>query len=145
MRLAVSSRGVPAITSESIMKKLTPVIIVEAIEPCLPFWTGPLGFTVTTSVPEGDRLGFSILARDGVEIMYQTIESVKKDAPGLSPVVSRTNLFIEVERLDDVVPALKGAEVTIPPRHTFYGSREFGVKAPCGTQVTFAEFAADPA
>lgn len=122
------------------MRKLTPVIFVEAIEPCLPFWTGPLGFEVTASVPEGDNIGFSILARDGVEIMYQTVESVKKDAPGVSPALSRTNLFIEVERLDDVVPALAGAEVTIPERETFYGSREIGVRAPCGTQVTFAEF-----
>ena len=122
------------------MKKLTPVIIVEAIEPCLPFWTGPLGFTVIASVPEGDRIGFSILARNGIEIMYQTVESVRKDAPGVNPAVSRTNLFREVERLADVLPALTGSEVTIPPRDTFYGSREIGVRAPCGTQVTFAEF-----
>jgi len=29
------------------MKKLTPVLFVEAIEPCLPFWTERLGFTKT--------------------------------------------------------------------------------------------------
>ncbi|MEO8200720.1 MAG: VOC family protein [Gemmatimonadota bacterium] len=121
------------------MKKLTPVIIVEAIEPCLPFWA-PLGFNTTASVPEGDRLGFSMLASGEVEIMYQTVESVKKDAAGVIALPSRTNLFIEVDSLDEVVPALKGAEITIPVRDTFYGSREIGVRAPCGTQVTFAEF-----
>src|SRR5574338_152244 len=71
-------------TVQSTMKKLTPVIMVEAIEPCLPFWER-LGFSKTAEVPEGGRLGFVILAKDAVEVMYQTHESVEKDAPGLVP------------------------------------------------------------
>ena len=43
------------------MQSLTPNVIVETIEPVLPFWVDRLGFTVTAKVNEGDRLGFVIL------------------------------------------------------------------------------------
>ena len=39
------------------MKKLTPVFVVERIEPCLGFWTDRLDFEKTVEVPEGDGLG----------------------------------------------------------------------------------------
>ncbi|HEV8124486.1 MAG TPA: hypothetical protein VGP80_09595 [Gemmatimonadales bacterium] len=124
------------------MKKLTPVIFVDRIEPVLPFWTERLGFTATVEVPEGDSLGFVILARDNVEVMYQSRASVTKDVPALAaePFVSRANLFIEVENLQEFLPGLEGLQVTVPKRTTFYGALEFGVRAPCGTSVVLAEF-----
>ena len=124
------------------MKKLTPVIFVDRIEPVLPFWTERLGFTATVQVPEGDSLGFVILARDAVEVMYQSRASVAKDVPILAvePFGSRTNLFIEVENLQELLPRLEGLPVTVPKRTTFYGALEFGVRAPCGTNVVLAEF-----
>jgi len=44
--------------------KITPVLVVEEIEPCLPFWVDRLGFQNVAQVPEGDSLGFVILVRD---------------------------------------------------------------------------------
>src|ERR1700730_13159685 len=64
---------------ESVMKKLTPVITVDQIEPSLPFWIERLGFQKTAEVPEGDRLGFVILVKGNVEVMYKTGASVAKD------------------------------------------------------------------
>ena len=124
------------------MKKLTPVIFVDHIEPVLSFWTQRLGFEATVEVPEGDSLGFVILVRDGVEVMLQSRDSVAKDVPGLAvePFLTRTNLFIEVESLQEYLPRLEGLPVTVPKRTTFYGSQEFGVRAPCGTNVVLAEF-----
>jgi uncharacterized glyoxalase superfamily protein PhnB len=124
------------------MKKLTPVILVEEIEPCLPFWTDRLGFEVTTTVPEGDKLGFAILAAGGVEVMYQSRASVAADIPELArdPFGSRTNLFIEVASLEALLPRVQGAPVVVPRRKTFYGSEEIGLRAPCGTIVILAEF-----
>lgn len=52
------------------VKKLTPVLFVPAIEPVLPFWVDRLGFAKTVEVPEGDSIGFVILQKDGVELMY---------------------------------------------------------------------------
>src|SRR5919108_2731241 len=67
-----------------VMKSVTPVMIVEEIEPCVRFWKERMGFSVTAEVPEGDKLGFVILAKDGVQLMYQSWASVKKDVPALA-------------------------------------------------------------
>ena len=125
---------------QSTMKKLSPVIMVDAIEPCLSFWER-LGFAKTAEVPEGDRLGFVLLAKDSVEVMYQTHESVEKDAPGL---VSHDRghgaaLFIEVSDVESVQQALAGVDVVVPRRKTFYGMDEIGVKEPGGHIVVFAQ------
>jgi len=123
------------------MKKLTPILLVDAIEPMLPFWTERLGFEKTAEVPEGDRLGFVILAKDGVEVMYQTRESVDRDVPSLRDTPARgTMLFIEVESIDAVENALKGIEIVVPRRKTFYGSDELFVREPGGNVVGFAQF-----
>lgn len=125
---------------QSEMKKLSPVIMVDAIEPCVPFWER-LGFAKTAEVPEGDALGFVILAKDGVEVMYQTFESVEKDAPGLVPR-SRGHgaaLFIEVSDVAMVERAMAGVEVVVPRRRTFYGMDEIGVREPGGHVVMFAQ------
>ena len=126
--------------THSTMKKLSPVIMVDAIEPCIPFWER-LGFEKTAEVPEGDKLGFAILAKDGVEVMYQTFESVEHDAPGL---LARNRghgaaLFIEVGDIDAVDRALAGIDVVVPRRKTFYAMEEIGVREPGGHVVMFAQ------
>jgi len=126
------------------VKKLAPVLFVEKIEPVLPFWTEHLGFIKTVEVPEGNRLGFVILKQGNVEVMYQTYASVQKDLPAISADVRKgpTFLYIEVDNLNALKPALASANVYMPERTTFYGSREIGVKDPAGHFITFAEFAA---
>lgn len=127
--------------TSAMMKRLTPVLYVEAIEPCLSFWTD-LGYEVTAEVPMGDVLGFVILERDGVQVMYQTRASVEEDVPELAEEVMRGTaaLFIEVESADWVAERLEDGREVVPRRQTFYGADEIIVRAPCGTLVTFAEF-----
>lgn len=123
------------------VKKLTPVLYVDAIEPVLPFWLDRLGFQKTVEVPEGDALGFVILAKDGIEVMYQTMASVAKDVPQLASSPQRgTFLFLEVDDLESVVTALQGVEPVVPRRTTFYGADELIVREPGGNVVTFAQF-----
>jgi uncharacterized glyoxalase superfamily protein PhnB len=125
------------------MKKLTPVLYVDEIEPCLPFWTERLGFEVTGTVPEGDRAGFAMLEKDGVEIMYQTRASMQNDIPGLADRPRGSAfLFIEVEDLDAVEEELSGVGKVVPRRTTEYGATEVGVLEPGGNVVVFAEFGA---
>jgi uncharacterized glyoxalase superfamily protein PhnB len=121
--------------------RLTPVLMVDAIEPVLPFWVDALGFSKTTEVPHGNGLGFVILERDGVEVMYQTKASVADDIAPLAGAPMRgTFLFFQVEDLDDIQRRLKGVQPVVPRRKTFYGADELIVKAPCGNAVTFAQF-----
>jgi hypothetical protein len=121
-------------------KKLTPVLYVESIEPCLDLWIRRLGFKQTVDAAEGDRLGFVILAKDGIEVMYQSRASVAKDVPAFaSRTLGQTNLFVEVDDLSEIERALKGTKLALPKRTTPYGSTEIGVQDAGGNVVVFAE------
>ncbi len=130
-----------------VLKKLTPVLIVEAIEPCLPLWTDRLGFTRVAEVPHGETLGFVMLSRDGIEIMYQTIASVEQDlGEGMAREGgSRASaaLFIEVSDLDEIVARLDGFPIVLSRRRTFYGMDEVGIAEPGGHTIVFAQPAPD--
>lgn len=133
----------------SLLRKSTPVLVVDRIEPVLPFWK-KVGLTPTTEVPDGNatdgRLAFVILQAAGVEIMYQTAASVRddlvksasaKDAFRATP--QQTTLFVEVSTLSDVESRLQGETVVMPRRKTFYGSTETGYTDPAGNIIVFAE------
>ena len=128
------------------LKKLSPVLMVDAIEPVLPFWVDKLGFEKTVEVPHDGHLGFVILVKDGIEVMYQTKASVAADVPpaAASPMKG-TFLFFEVDDLSAIEKALKGVTPVVPKRKTFYGSTELIVREPAGNTVTFAEFPKDAA
>ncbi len=121
--------------------KITTVLIVEQIEQSLAFWVDRMGFEKTVAVPEGDRLGFVILVKDGAELMLQTISSVRQDEPRFAPdrlVTKGCGLFIEVDDFEDVKRRLEGYPITMPERVTFYNLREIGVSEPNGHTVIFA-------
>jgi uncharacterized glyoxalase superfamily protein PhnB len=128
------------------VKRITPLLFVAEIEPSAKFWTERLGFQITAQVPQGDKLGFVVLQKGGVELMYQSYASVEKDMPAINSAVRKgpSFLYIEVDDLDAVIQAVKGAEYYMADRKTFYGSREIGVKDPAGHHVTFAQFAPQP-
>lgn len=129
------------------VKKITPVLFVAEIEPCVRFWTATFGFQKTVEVPEGDKLGFVILVKDNVELMYQSYASVDKDVPAMASIVRKgpTFLYVEVENLDAIKSGIRGAEVFLPERTTFYGAREIGIKDPGGHLLTFAQLGSPPA
>jgi uncharacterized glyoxalase superfamily protein PhnB len=121
--------------------KITPVLIVAEIESLLGFWMDRMGFAKTVEVPEDGRLGFVILARDGAELMLQTLSSVRKDEPKFapqSPDAKGCALFVEVEDFADARKRLEGYPIVMPERVTFYGMREIGVSDPAGHTVIFA-------
>jgi uncharacterized glyoxalase superfamily protein PhnB len=128
------------------LKSLTPVLIVDEIEPCAEFWTSRVGFEQTTQVPGDDgRAVFVILQKDGVELMYQTKASVVADSPDQKGELTghSTALFFTVPSmgdLDDLEKALQGAAVVKERHQTFYGSTEFYVREPGGNVVGFAAF-----
>lgn len=125
------------------MNKLTPVLYVDAIEPCLPFWTERLGFAKTVEVPHQGRIGFVILARDGLELMYQTWDSAEADIAGAATRTTgrSAGLYLEVDDLDQIEAAIQGVEVVHPRRKAFYGATEIFVREPGGHVVGFAQMA----
>ena len=134
------SSGAPA---HPALKQLTPVLIVDAVEPCIKFWTDRLGFAVTNRVPDPEgKLIFASVAKEGIEIMYQTRASVISEQPGSAGELMGHSvaLFITVADLDPVAKALEGAPVVKPRHETFYGSTEIYVREPGGNTVGFAQF-----
>lgn len=123
------------------IKRITPILFAQEIEPCIQFWTERLGFKKTAEVPEGDKTGFAILEKDGLELMYQSYASVEKDNATTAELARKgpTFLYIDVDDLSRALAATKGAEIAMPERSTFYGSREFGIKDPVGHWIIFAQ------
>jgi len=135
----IDSSGMPL----PALKQLTPVLIVEAVEPCIKFWTDRLGFEVTNQVPGPDgKLIFASVQKAGIEIMYQTRASVISEQPGSAGELMGHSvaLFITVGDLNTVAKALEGAPVVKPRHETFYGSTEIYVREPGGNTVGFAQF-----
>jgi uncharacterized glyoxalase superfamily protein PhnB len=128
------------------VKKITSILFAEEIEPCLTFWMERLGFEKTIDVPEGDKLAFAILQNGGAELMYQTYASAEKDVAGVQPEFRKgpSFLYVEVENLDEITAAVRGTEVVMPVRTTFYGAKEVAIKDPAGHVITFAQLGVVP-
>lgn len=128
------------------LKSLTPVLIVDEVEPCVEFWMSRLGFQKPQEVPGDDgKLVFAILQKDGIELMYQTKASVVADSPSQKGELTghTTALFFTVpsmEDLDAIEKAVTGAAMVKERHQTFYGSTEFYVREPGGNVVGFAAF-----
>jgi len=126
------------------MKKLTPVLQVDSIEPVLSFWEDQLGYERTMAVPGETGLAFVALKHGDVEIMYQTRGSGGDELPLLLDLpTGGTILFIEVDDINAVEVMLEGADILLPRHETFYGSTEITVREPGGNLITFAEMSAD--
>lgn len=128
-------------SASPLVTRLTPVLFVDRVEPCLPFWIERLGFEKVAEVPGPDgRPQFAMLLRDGIEIMYQTwaaLETESKAAASATRGHSIT-LFLEVSDLDRIDSATAGIPRIVDRHKTFYGMEEFSVREPGGALVTFA-------
>ena len=123
--------------------RLTPVLVVDHVEPCVAFWTQLLGFVAENEVPGDDgKLVFASVKKGEIEVMYQTKASVIAERPEAAADLTghSTALFITTEDLDAVEKAIVGAPVVVPRHTTFYGSTEIYVREPGGNTVGFAQF-----
>jgi uncharacterized glyoxalase superfamily protein PhnB len=136
--------------SNTHVRRITPVLAVERLEPSLEFWEKRFGFARTVEVPHENALpsegaaaslGFAILVKDGTELMYQSVASIRADLGASTGTVEGRSaaLFIEVSDLDAVERALSGYPIAMPRRTTFYGMHEIGVREPGGHFVVFAQ------
>ena len=123
------------------LQHLTPILVVDEVEPCLRFWTEKLGFTAENQVPgDNGQLVFASAKAGDLEVMYQTRASVLAERPDADVGGHSTVLFITVDELDRIETAVSGAPVVKPRHDTFYGTTELYVKEPGGNVVGFAQF-----
>ena len=125
------------------VKRVTPVLFVEKVRPCLEFWER-LGFQRATEVPDGEDLAFAAVQKDGMEIMYQSMASAMKDPSASAAAKQRLDshafLYVEVGDLDAILAGLKGVKLEVEKHTTFYGATEIVVRDPRGHFITFAQF-----
>lgn len=128
------------------IEKLTPILVVEAIEPCLPLWKEQLGFEKITEVPHEGALGFVILRRGSTEIMMQTLASCRADHEGLAQDlrVGDVVLYAHVDALDDADRVTQGTATIVPRRTTFYGAEEVFVRTADGHRLGLSKHANAP-
>ena len=61
------------------IKQATPLITVDDVDACLPFWTERLGFEILATVPHDGVTGFAMLMHGEMQLMYQSRASVEAD------------------------------------------------------------------
>jgi hypothetical protein len=121
---------------------MTPVLIVEEIEPCLSFWIDRLGFCSVVEVPHGKKLGFIRLSRGTLNVMYQTVGHLRADLPPEATFdrkPTHTVLYVRVKNVDETVEKLKGFPVVLAKRQTDYGAIEVFYREPGGNIIGFSE------
>ncbi|MBI1896201.1 MAG: hypothetical protein HYZ57_15575 [Acidobacteria bacterium] len=120
------------------MLRLTPILLVDEIEPCLSFWVDRLGFQKTAETAREGHLASVVLQKDGAELIYESREAVAKDAPALAagrggPAI----LYCEGPSLAETMDQLAGIEPVVPLRETDYGAAEVFYREPGGNVVGF--------
>jgi uncharacterized glyoxalase superfamily protein PhnB len=124
------------------LKKLTPNFMVEDVRKTIDFYQDVLGFTVLTTVDNEDEIGFAILQRDQIEIMFQSRKSLSENVPALSgsAIGASQTLYIEVSGIDALYEALRDKlDIVVDIHSTFYGTREFYFKDINGYILSFSE------
>jgi uncharacterized glyoxalase superfamily protein PhnB len=129
---------------EARLERLTPILVVDSIEPVVPFWEA-LGFRATIPNRVDGELTFIAFVKEGYDIHYQTLARVERDIPGATEMLTgnTTLLYLAVDDLDAVIAALGNAEVVIPRRTTPWGADEIYVKEPGGNLIGFAKYGRD--
>ncbi len=107
------------------LDKLVTLLVVDQIEECLPAWEA-VGYKMSVRVPDADTgpLRFVILTAPSGELMLQTRKSLAEDLPDVAARRPAYLLYADVPSLTDAKEALRGAEVLVPRRKTFYGATE---------------------
>jgi putative intracellular protease/amidase len=124
------------------VKRAAAVLYVEGVEATRDFFKR-VGFEVSVEIPDGGAPGFSMLERDGVQVMVETLDN-SREPQALRNVMKASrhaSVFVEVDDLDAVIAALDGEKVLVERHKTFYNSDELTYQEPGGHLVTFARFA----
>lgn len=124
------------------LKRAAAVLFVEKVEPTREFFKR-VGFEVSVEIPDGGDVGFSMLERDGVQVMVETLDN-GHEPQALRNVTKASRhavVYVEVDDLGALIAALDGEKVLVERHKTFYNSDELTYQEPGGHLVTFAQFA----
>lgn len=126
------------------LERVTPVLVVDDIEPVIPFWA-ELGFAPVNPSYEDGELIYMGFNKDGLEVHYQIASRFERDMRVPSGDLSggTSLIYLTVNNLYAIIERLGGAEIVIPRRATEWDSDEIYVREPGGNIVGFAAFNRD--
>ena len=121
---------------------LSPNIGVENVNETVQFYTETLGFNLVLSNPEAGDLEWAMLMNGGALIMFQDIQSIKKEYPQLAdrPVLGALTLYVKMKNMHQLYEKLKETKYIAKEMHkTFYGADEFAIFDNNGYILTITE------
>ncbi len=145
--IATSAHGaepMKPLASEAIrMKKATPILFVDNVQQSAGFFIEQLGFTKTIEVPYERGLQFAAVVHGDVEIMFQASDSADEtfSTDELAARVGQGFIYFEIDDFDEIVAAVRGAEIVKDAHETAYGSKEIYIREPGGNVLGFAKHA----
>ena len=124
------------------LKKLTPNLMVEDVRHTLTFYQDILNFSIVMTLPEIAPFDFGIVQRDGVELMFQSRQSLSENVPALagSAIGASQTFYIEVTGISELYQQLRDkVEIVVDLHTTFYGTQEFYFRDINGYILSFSE------
>lgn len=133
--------------------KLLNNLMVESVRTSVSFYVTNLGFELVMAVPEGtedvvynfvdeQEYGFAVLRNGDVELMFQSLSSIREEFPSLCDCLSGCGVifYMQVIDIDALFAELKEKVPVVKGLHeAFYGMKEFYIKDVDGYILGFAE------
>lgn len=124
------------------MKNLTPNLMVYNVNDTIDYYETYFNFKLVQTVPEEGQFQWAMVNAGNVNLMFQTIDSLRNDLPqfeDLEPGGGLT-LFFEVDDVEKLYNSVKdNVEVIVEFHKTYYGMNEFSIRDLNGFLLTFAE------
>lgn len=129
------------------IRGLCPLIQVFDMPTSLRFYRDLLGFAIKAQAPPGDHCDWAWLARDGAELMLNTMFESDSRPPTADPARAQahadTTLFIGTPDVDAMYVHLRARGLNVsPPVIRDYGMKQLSLTDPDGYGICF-QWAAD--
>jgi hypothetical protein len=119
--------------------RITPLLYVDEIENCLPFWIDGLGFEKVLGVEDGGKLLFALLRKEEQELMLNSRVLIRRESPLVADFTKpNAPIYVDVETLSSARELAKKYDVIVPEYKTSYGTHEMILQEPGGNLVWFA-------
>jgi uncharacterized glyoxalase superfamily protein PhnB len=129
------------------LKKLTPNLMVEDVRQTLTFYQDILNFSAVMTLPEIAPFDFAIVQRNGVDLMFQSRQSLSENVPALagSAISASQTFYIEVAGINELYQQLRDkVEIVVDLHTTFYGTQELYFRDINGYVLSFSETVQTP-
>lgn len=123
-------------------QSLSPNVGVRDVNETVNFYTETLGFNLVMSNPESGTLEWAMVASGSTIIMFQELDSLKKEYPQLT---GRDNngvltFYVKMKGMHKLYDKIKDTQYLAKDMHkTFYGADEFAIFDNNGHILTISE------